>query len=282
MAITDNILAYWKLDGNSNDSVASYNGTDTSITYSSGNGKIIQGAGFNGSTSKINLSTTAFGTNINFSVSFWIKATSFASRMGLFVKANGTSNAGACFWIQVSSSGANKISFGVMDSGLTGAIADATTSITDNAWNHVVCTCDGTNQKIYINGTLDATQACAGATINNITMDTTMGWWGSYASLPYTGAMDEVGYWDRAINSTEVSQIYNSGNGIQYPFVYILTAQTGVFSLTGYNAGLTVGSTMIASTGSFTLTGNPVAFDLRGWIDQTKNTSTWNNQSKHF
>ena len=219
MALTDNILAYWKLDGNSNDSVASNNGTDTSITYSAGNGLIVQGAGFDGSTSKIALSTTAFGTTSTFSVSMWIKHSSFASRQGLFVKASGVSNVGACFWIEVSSVGTNNISFGVMDSGLSGATATSSGTVTDGVWNHVVCTCDGTNQKVYINGSLSNTTACAGATINNITMDTTLGYWGSYASLPYGGAMDEVGFWSgKALDSTEVTQLYNSGAGLSYPF----------------------------------------------------------------
>ncbi|TXG77120.1 LamG domain-containing protein [Candidatus Dojkabacteria bacterium] len=280
MAITDNILAYWKLDGNSNDSVASYNGTDTSITYSSGNGKIIQGAGFNGSTSKIELSTTAFGTVNTFSISMWINVTSPGTRQGVFCKTDGASTATTVFNIEVGNT-ANKITFSVSN-GATANSVTSTASISSSTWTHVVCTCDGTDQKIYINGSLDSTTAYAGGAINNITKATTIGQFGSFGSLPYTGAIDEVGYWDRAINSTEVSQIYNSGTGIQYPFVDIITAQTGVFTLTGYSSTLTVGSTMTASTGSFLLTGNPTIFDIRGWINQSKNTSTWNNQSKHF
>ena len=59
MALRDNIVAYYKLDGNSNDSVGTNNGTDTAITYSVANGKINQGAGYNGSTSKITISNTS-------------------------------------------------------------------------------------------------------------------------------------------------------------------------------------------------------------------------------
>jgi len=36
MALTDNLISYWKLDGNSTDSVGSNNGTDTSVSYFTG------------------------------------------------------------------------------------------------------------------------------------------------------------------------------------------------------------------------------------------------------
>ncbi len=45
MAIGDNLNAYWKLQGNSNDEINSNTGSDTGVTYSTDNGKIDQGAG---------------------------------------------------------------------------------------------------------------------------------------------------------------------------------------------------------------------------------------------
>lgn len=64
------IKGYWKLNGNSNDySGNGYNGTDTAITYSQANGRLGQGAGFNGSSSKI---TTTYSSSIA-SISFWVR-----------------------------------------------------------------------------------------------------------------------------------------------------------------------------------------------------------------
>jgi len=34
----------------------------------------------------------------------------------------------------------------------------------------------------------------------------------------FKGIIDEVGIWNRALTSTEISELYNSGNGLQYPF----------------------------------------------------------------
>jgi hypothetical protein len=30
--------------------------------------------------------------------------------------------------------------------------------------------------------------------------------------------LDEVGFWTRALSAAEVTSLYNSGNGLQYPF----------------------------------------------------------------
>ena len=33
-----------------------------------------------------------------------------------------------------------------------------------------------------------------------------------------TAYMDEFAFWNRALTSTEITQLYNSGSGLQYPF----------------------------------------------------------------
>jgi hypothetical protein len=69
-----NLFVYYKLDGNSNDSNRVYNGTDTNITYTTG--KILQSASFNGSSSKIALTSDAFNFTDDFSISAWINTNS--------------------------------------------------------------------------------------------------------------------------------------------------------------------------------------------------------------
>ena len=73
MALTDNLVSYWKLDGNSNDSVGSNNGSDTNITYGTSYGKINQGALFNGTSSKI--LTNYQPTYADTTIAGWIKTT---------------------------------------------------------------------------------------------------------------------------------------------------------------------------------------------------------------
>jgi len=51
------------------------------------------------------------------------------------------------------------------------------------------------------------------------------------STADFDGLIDEVGIWSRALNSTEVSELYNSGSGLAYPFT------------TGTNCKINIGDT---------------------------------------
>src|ERR1051326_1866471 len=79
------LVSYWRFEGNSNDSKGSNNGSDTSITYSSGNGNFGQGAGFNGSSSKIVITDNSSLHLLSaFTILGWIKASGTLNGNGIF------------------------------------------------------------------------------------------------------------------------------------------------------------------------------------------------------
>lgn len=69
------IKGLWRLNGNSNDASGNGNdGVDTAITYSQANGRLNQGAGFNGSTSKIVKSSPVLPTiGGPLTINVWVK-----------------------------------------------------------------------------------------------------------------------------------------------------------------------------------------------------------------
>lgn len=213
MALRDNIVAYYKLDGNSNDSVGTNNGTDTAITYSVANGKINQGAGYNGSTSKITISdASVLKPATNFSINLWIYPTSFALNfIGLFDKYVGSTSGYA---IDIQSS-ANKLPRFLIYNGANTNII-ATTALAINTWYMITATYDGANAKIYVNGILEATTSTSGSVVTG-TDNPTIGGDGVSTNL-FTGNIDEVGFWNKPLISSEISQLYNGGKGLQYPF----------------------------------------------------------------
>lgn len=67
---------------------------------------------------------------------------------------------------------------------------------------------------------------------------------------PWLGKIDEVGVWNRALSAAEVGQLYNQGNGLQYPLMH--TGQWSVpvnlwsswpWTVSGSGAGLASGDT---------------------------------------
>ncbi|NTW31492.1 MAG: LamG domain-containing protein [Bacteroidetes bacterium] len=216
--ILTNLLSYWKLDGNSNDAVGSNSGSEVNISYNSG--EINQGASFNGTSSNIPLGN---GLNVSSSitVSAWIKPGTMTNgnEYEIFAKNNGVGPPTNSYTFSLTATGSStakfvwRISNGSLDCGY---ITPSAYSFSSN-FVHVVFVYDKTNYKTYINGSLWDT---SGSYTHNINQTTDIPNIGSIVGTYYffTGAIDEVGIWSRAISSCEINQLYNNGAGLQYPF----------------------------------------------------------------
>ena len=142
MALTDNLIAYYKLDGNSNDSVGSNNGSDTDITYAAGNGILVQGAGFNKTTSKIDVGS--FGALTDYSISFWVKLTS--GQGALLIGLLGS----VSVYFSYNHLTSNQLTF-VANNGVTDSKIDCG-ALSNGNWYHIVGTRDSSgNGNVYIN-----------------------------------------------------------------------------------------------------------------------------------
>lgn len=217
MALSDNCFSYYKYDGDANDSTTNNNdGTVSGATLTTG--KINQGYLFDGSNDKISSNgftseTFSFSCFINTSV---VGGSGFPSAYRYIITLSDSSN----YSVNLLNRG-DKIRFGLWRSaGADTDFLDSNTIIAINTWYHIVCTFNFTNKlaKLYINGVLD----------NSKTFDTTN--WnqpnnqtlyvGSRADIYgiFNGIIDEVGIWNRELSSEEAIQLYNSGDGLQYPF----------------------------------------------------------------
>ena len=195
--LTTSIVSYWKLDessGNAVDSVGSTTLTNSNVTYATG--KINNGAVFNST------SDTLIGTSISnpLSFSFWYNVTQGNSVTYL-------ANASPDNTIQSKSS---RFTWQIYDGTSS---RDFTTTVKTATWTHVVFVYNGTGYLLYENGTYIET-----VTSNQISFDK-IGRSGSNIN----GTIDEVGIWNRALTSGEVTELYNSGVGLQYPFIVAIT-----------------------------------------------------------
>jgi len=91
-------------------------------------------------------------------------------------------------------------------------------SITATNWNHLVFVYDDTagEIRVYVNNSLDATTHSSSlAVVANYFVI-----WGTLGtnSNAMNGNIDLVGCWNRKLDNTEVSLLYNSGAGTTYPF----------------------------------------------------------------
>ena len=214
MALTTNLVAYYKLDGNSNDSVASLNGTDTSMTYVSG--KMGQAGSFNGSASKIALPTlNVFGSAAR-SIQAWVKTT---NNGGVFHMGNAAAD--SMFSLNIGASGVNN---GTPDvSTFNGTGVRSPTLVNDGNWHQIVATYNGgtmtsANCLIYVDGVVTASVGGSNQVNNSINANYAIGQWASTGSFYFNGQIDLVGLWAKVLTAGEVSELYNGGADLDYPF----------------------------------------------------------------
>ena len=226
MSLTTNLISYWKLDessGNAADSVGSNTLTNTSTTF--GACKINNGGIFDGSTSKLlNSSPSGLPTgDATRTVSFWMYPTNVSTTNGTPFNFGTTNQARKDTYHTYNSAN------GKFNVSTSGEAYDLNTTFSVNTWYHmVIVNTTGSNiVKVYVNGSLDTTATFVNGSLNTTIGGLSVGCDTNSASFFY-GKIDEVGIWSRALSSTEVTQLYNSGNGLQYPFTS--TNNSGFFN----------------------------------------------------
>jgi hypothetical protein len=274
-SMNTNLAAYWSFNTASglNDSVTgAYNvtGTTNYVTGINGNAQNYTSTFYNTATQYM----PKLGAN-NFSISFWVKTSDgcIAGVCGIIDVLGGWGPSAGGYGVVVgANSGNGKI---VLASNPPWGPEDAVT-INDGNWKHIVIERKGTgagNLKYYVNGvnTFNGSQDYSqdynfdyqghiGATIN--------------ANMPagrfYTGLLDEVGIWTRALTEQEISDLYNGGTGLTYTNTFsgmtITNSQPADGSTISNTRNVTFACN-ITSTGSNNLT--KITLAVNG-------TATWN------
>ena len=222
MALSDNLVAYYKLDESSGDATdATGNGwtlTNTSVTYSSTAPNILNNYGvFNGGSSKLTTASTGYNLSGDFSISLWMYSTDMTTYPWIFHDWDNNKN-NIFYIIYDNGGGTGKMNYYRGNGGTSyagGSLGGAfATTLNVNTWYHLVITQSGTTAKFYVNNASPETNTMgySGGATN------TYNHFGGYTSDWLAGRLDEIGVWSRAITATEVSDLYNGGAGLAYPF----------------------------------------------------------------
>ena len=147
--------------------------------------------------------------NGSFSVSFWYKSSTNPGDYDFLLDQRSNQNYGDGFYILNHGSHSNKIYVAIATGTSSETTFMSTTEISTGNWYHIILTWDGSNGKIYINGSLETTQSISSRRNNSVGM--VIGSRYSANERYLAGRMDEVAIWNEAITAAEVTALYNSG-----------------------------------------------------------------------
>ncbi len=218
---------------------------------------------FNGTSSYVSLaSQTGLNITDSITVEAWIYSTQWGatSALNTIVCKHGWSQGEAGFVLRAGAAGQLSFNFGGLDqNGLPTSWIDNISvagTLTLNTWHHVAGTFDGTNSKIYINGTLAGTTPFVGSIVPSPSYPLTIGRLcdpGQAASRYFSGYMDEIRIWNRALSQAEIQAQMNDHidpiavNGLVSYWRMNNGSGTAVTDLTGANAGIVNSATWAAT-----------------------------------
>ena len=215
------MLAWWPGEGNGNDIRGSATATLNNIAFTAG--EVGQAFSFNGSTSDINVPAsgdTNAGANGAMTIDMWINPAAAAITNGGVALAewnNGAGGVGAHLYLNINgSAGAatGALFVNLVDTGGTSHfIGSSGGNVVADSWQHVAATYDGTNATLYLNGSVLVGPTNIGSFTPQTTYPLDFGLRRSGpGTIRYTGAMDEMELFNRALSQTEIQNIFNAGS----------------------------------------------------------------------
>ena len=213
------LQAYYTADNTSNDALGTYNGTLVNgATY--GTGIINQGFSLDGVNDTVDFGNVLdFDGSTPFSISTWVYPRTISASSQVPIAKALNSGVFPGYWIVYSTSG---IAFVMRNTSTTNELSIRNSfTPTINTWYNILITYDGSKSsaglKVYVNGSL-GTQVVLANTLTGSISTTQSLKIGARQNTNYSNSIvDETAFWNRELTSSEVTELYNSGVGKQYP-----------------------------------------------------------------
>lgn len=227
MSLLGNIISYWKLDVDNAtqvDSAGSNDGTVTGATFTA-SGKINGGYDFDGSNDLINFGDiNGVDGTATFTVNFWANIDALKDWQSIFEKRLDANNRIYCGFSGPTAGDNNDVLFLVGESGSGHGYSTANVVGTGswNMWTFVFNGGGAANAdkiKVFKNGselTLTYGGTIPAATDDN-SADVIVGK-NNENTVWFDGKLDELSVWSRNLSTAEIVELYNGGDGLQYPF----------------------------------------------------------------
>lgn len=230
ITLKTNLISYYALDETSGSIVDSH-GTNTGTTSGTVTqnqaGKLGQSINLNGGFVDTGNITALNGVD-KLSAFMWMKMPTVTTDNTLIAKWDYATQGGFAFQTGDGSGIECKLTFfyakSLTDTGSNKANVTSGLNMAANTWYHVGFVYDGTQStdatklKIYLNASSKALTFSSSppTALQSPSATLKIGKFGGSLPRLFTGNLDEVGIWTRALSDAEVTSLYNSGSGLAY------------------------------------------------------------------
>jgi hypothetical protein len=286
--LTQNLVAYYKLDETSGDALPTVGSVTLTNTGSTpyATGKINNGADFGAyNTTKYLYANNNLGiTGGVCSISIWYKAIALTAGQSDRIVAQGDAGTIVNNTIDYTNvGGITYLNFNRQKQNVQNEQVTYIPSFTTDTWHHLVYTYDNINVRAYVDGALIGSIVASGTGGtgggSQIAINDLFAY--SVQNPSGGGIKDELGIWNKALSSGDILELYNSGNGLSHPFTSATNITvtpsivTATFSVPAYTITTTQDITITPSVqaGTFSIPSYTISSSLT--IEPTTLNSTF-------
>ena len=206
--ITSDLVGRWSFESDGSDSVGDNDGTLDGVTCSGD-------ASFGGDDFVQITDTLGINWGSSKTVSFWVQSTQETNAMLIQKSYDASGGNPAIHSLWLNNEQAGKANFYYRDnSGSLHSVA-STTDVNDGSWHHVVMVHDGTELKMYVGGSLEATTTGVSQGVFDTDEPIYLGVenkpWSGVRENFFTGSLDDLRIWSRALSASDVTALYDAG-----------------------------------------------------------------------
>ncbi len=250
------MVGWWPGEGNASDIVSNHNGTLLGGATANTPGVVGLAFSFDGTNGYASIPDSPALRPANVTVECWIRFRSLLSQSNarpghqyIVFKQNTRSGNFEGYGLGKDTDGPgglHRLYFNASSAGGVEAVANSVTVVTTNVWYYVAGVRSSTSIAIYVNGVLEASTPDTNPQ-NYGTLPLYFGTSGqSYWNGMFSGDLDEVSIYNRALSASEIAAIYAAGaagkcKGLSGPIV--LTPPANQTAAVGANTGFSVTAT---------------------------------------
>jgi len=262
------VIGWWPGDGNAADLVGTNSGSLISGADANGVGVVGGAFSFNGTTAYVQIPDSPSLRPTNLTIECWLKFTSLDStgnagagqQYVVFRQNTRSANFEGFALSKERNAGVDQLVFGVSSAGGVIVEARSPTTVVTGAWYHVAGVRGSNFIQIYVNGQMES-QAAVNFSQDYGALPLYFGSSGqTYWDRKFSGVLDEVALYNRALSSSEISAIYAAGAAGKCKAVSIESHPQSLTRLAGESASFSVSASGLAPIRyEWRLNGSPIA-----------------------